>query len=567
MPQGDSYEKLSGVIAAMGRLEKVFQGVISSGAKLKENIDKSDEMFGTSNRLKNELTAAVTSPVLFKKLNEVLSKNLGGKNTLQIKQNLAKASTFRKQYLASQKAQRKIGVQIATAQAQRPHARSAQALATLNRKIANLQAQHGTAGMNAFKQRWAMKAALTRSQKAALSKGSNVGTLSKLGMLSKAAGVAGIAIGVAVEGIKFFDEKIRESGQIIDKYSRFSVGGMHASSLMFIRDIHRNVESSRALGGSMLEFAKANADMKDSWKTTNIVLDKFTLALGTAGSKVGGAIGKFFEPIHKGFDTFMGGLNKGNRGMQALALAMGPLGAALIGVAKAADWKTQEEELQAVKDRIARRKAAIQQGNMGGLQKGDMGQFEANILGLRPKPGQQFGRFNHPGRPRFPANARGVFPAQGALGGNAVGPNGVMGAGGAQAPQNRGMAFNPLLDQVNSKLALTEKKIRIIEKAEGDLDRAALQRQTNIDKLEEGGVTPDEQMQINKKQKEIAQYGEKMFKLMQEEDELRKQRRLLKDQRDGLMRKDAVGYMNPWTIPGPMGRKQAGADLMEFRIA
>jgi hypothetical protein len=560
MPQGDSYEKLSGVIAAMGRLERVFQGVIASGAKLKENIDKSDEMFGTSNRLKNELTAAVTSPVLFKKLGEVLEKKLGGKNTPIIRQNLAKASAFRKQYLASQKAQRKIGVQIATAQAQRPHVRSAQALAALNRKIANLQAQHGTAGMNAFKQRWAMKAALTRSQKAALSKGSNVGTLSKLGMLSKAAGFAGIALSASTKIISMWDEKLRESALIIDKYSRFSVGGMHASTLMFIRDIHRNVQSSRALGGSMLEFARANANMKDSWRDTNIVIDRFSLALGTVGSKLGNAVGNMVAPMAKGFDMMMGKFAKMTKA-QALAASIigGPLVGSLVGLAKAAQWKTQDEELQAVKDRIARRRAAIQQGNMGGLQPGDMGQFEANMLGLRPDPKKGFNRFQHPGKPPIPGNRAPGMGGGGDMGGGMV----DMGNGAPPIPPK----IDPVVEALNRDIALIEKKINLVEMNQADLDRGISERKRKIAKMEEGGITPDEQVQIDKKRADIDKYQELMRRLEKDDNDLRNQRSWLRINRDDLLRKDAVGYMNPWTIPGPMGRKQAGADLMEFRIA
>lgn len=552
MPQGDSYEKLGGVIAAMGRLERVFQGVIASSKKLKENIDKSDELFGTSNRLKNELTAAVTSPVLFKKLNEVLAKNLGGKATPEIRQNLAKAAALKKQYMASRKAQQKIDVQIAVAKARRPHVQSASALASLNRKIASLQSQSSTAGTNAFKQRWAMKAALARSQKAALSKNSKVGAISKFGVLSKAAGYAGIAVGAVVEGIKFFDEKIRESAQIVSKYSHFSVGGMHAAQLMYVKDIQRNIYASRALSGSMYDFAQANSDMKDSWKGINVTLDKLTLALGTVGSKLGTAVGKTLDPVAKAFDKFMGGLAKGDRVLEAIALAGGPATQALMAIAKGAGWKTEEEQMQETKERIKRRKAFF--GGQGGkLQPGDVHPFEARMFGLGParNPNVPMGR-------------------QGAAGGNKVqfqgdmGPPAIgFGKGGPIAP-NLGPIQKKALDadkgailgNLKIKIADTEQKIKFNNQAQDEAnDRMAAARHRKAQ------LRPDDIQHKLQQEAIVEEQRKKAEEEWTKGERLRKDLERLKEEEKKLIPQLNImwnTYDPDWTRP----RKSGGADLM-----
>src|ERR1700733_13876918 len=116
----------------MERLALTTNSIIFSFDKLKKDFDKADEFFGSSNKLRSDLQAALTSPVLFTKLGEVLTKKLGGTNTPLIKANLAKATQLRKQYMASRAAQKKIDTRIAAMQAQRPHTTNRQALSRLN---------------------------------------------------------------------------------------------------------------------------------------------------------------------------------------------------------------------------------------------------------------------------------------------------------------------------------------------------------------------------------------------------------------------------------------------------
>jgi hypothetical protein len=575
--RGEGYDQAAGLIASMERLARTTNSIIFSFDRLKKDFDRADELFGTSHKLKADIQSAITSPVLFKKIGEVLSKNLGGANTPQIKANLVKAAQFRKQYMASRVAQQKIDRRLAAMRAQRPHTANRTALNRLNQRITALQSQSHTAGMNAFKQRWAMKAALTRSKKAAIGPGSTLGTASKLGMLSKAAGFAGIAITAVSMTVEFFDQKMKESALIIEKYGRFSIGGAHAAQMMYIRDIHRNIQSSRALSSSMFEFAKANSDMKDSWKGINIVLDKLTLAIGTTGSKIASGIGKTLDPVARAFDEFMGGIAKGNKLFEGLAALGGPVAAALAVIAKAAGWKTQQEEMDELKARIERRRQAIQNGNVAGLQPGDMGAFERGLIGLpqararnpRPVPppgnmqrrlqqllGQPIQPFAMPQKPGGGGNQAPGMPGGGAMGGVAVGVPGAVG------PPVQ--PIDPRQAMIDMKMKTIEKEIRINENAKIDLQRAIVQRQENIAKMRQGGLTEDELRQTEKKQSEIDDYMRKIDKLERIRGQLDIDRQKLRegDKNDEVAMNQRRGWSNKWTDPGVMSDRLVGAHLM-----
>src|SRR5208282_4593715 len=95
--------------------------------------------------------------------------------------------------------------------------------------------------------------------------------------------------------------------------------------IMFIGDIRRNVYSSRALSDSMIKFAHASNEMKDSWKRVNVILDKFTLAMGTIGSKILSYAGqKIFDPLASVADHMMGNFAKMGWKMQAAISALSP---------------------------------------------------------------------------------------------------------------------------------------------------------------------------------------------------------------------------------------------------
>lgn len=520
-------ESIAGLINAMSRLERVMAGAIFASKKIKEQSDKQNQLSEISNQLKADITAAVTSPVLFKKLNEVLARNLGGSATPEIKQNLAKASVLRRQYMSSRMQQQKMSQKIQQMIAQRPHAANRAVLNKLNQKITDAQAKLSNIDSAGFKQRWAMKAALSRAQKAAIGKGSNLGKISKVGIASKALGQFGVALKAGTGIVEFFNDKMKESGDIIGHYSRYSLGGLQASSMMYIRDIQRNIYSSRALSSSMYDFAKANSDMKDSWKNINMTLDKLTLTFGTLGSKMWGSFGDLLDPLADRMDGFMKSLKDGTSSIPELIAGMIPGGLGFVILDPLRDalkkvgetWRSKDDEMKEWKDRIERRKA-IFGGVPGAPEKpGDIHPLEKTFADMKKKP---IPMFTWPDRPKP--------------------PDGIADPDPEDSRESKRI-------KIIKDIETTEMRIKIDEKAREAASMALEETKKKIEDIRAGGIDPSEKEEFAKLVRERAAREIGLKKIEDDKSEAMDMERKLKMMFDGT-KTPLAKYDSKWTVPG-----------------
>jgi hypothetical protein len=558
MPQGDGHEKLAGLINSMERLKKVFDGISDSSKKVKENIKEHD----SSLDLKKAIESATTSPVLFKKLSEVLSRNLGGKATPEIRENLAKASQYRKEYMGARKDYARIDKEVDALKASRPLAKNAAALAALNAKITEKETQRADTGIDIVKYKNLMSVGLERTRKAALGAGSALESIvNPISHLGKAAGFAGVALQAAPKIIDFFDQKLKESAFIIQRYSHFSIGGMHSAQLMYVRDLQRNIYASRSLSGSMYEFARANSDMKDSWKGINIVLDKLTLALGTVGSRLAQGVGMILDPVAKGFDKMMGGLRRNEAWAASIATGMLGVGGALglKALADVSNWKDQDEQMKDTREKIARRKAFFARRPVQ-LKPGDIDRLEMVFNRLPPgrNPGQIAGMQGPGGR----AAQRHQAAIAAVQAGQAGKPAKGLGQGGAVPPPPiPGAVANPNMKQaigadLVARMADAEKRIKMANDAS---ERA--NEEANVARIRKAQLKNDQIQEKAEQQKKFDEASKR------EEDEWNKSQKAREDLKKIEIEKKLfdmqanIGwrtYDKDWVKPLPTG----GYDLM-----
>jgi len=433
----------------MLRLQKVFdltsksyKSQLDLTKKENESVKKFNEEIDKATKLQASLTKASKPAVIAKNLEEVLKQKLGGKATPEIEKRLKQANQFRKQFIQAQKdLWRTKSVISKLKAAQSAVTRGSSDWWKLQGKLISPMAKRA-------RLRTAMKA-LHTGQQATLRRGravalgsrsklgnipskkllASTGTISRLGAFSKGLAAAEAIMKATVKVVGYFNKEIAKSTDIVHKYSQFSMGGAHAAMIMWVGDIKRNIYTSRMNSDAMMKFAKSSNEMKDSWKKVNVMLDRFTLAMGTAGNKLGEAIGKnFLGPAAEGFNQF---LKDFVDGADALKKALGP--AAPTGLIDAFKKFAKfmhvdlTGEMDKLKEVIERRKQVLLAPNpqaraqaLKNLKPDDFNPLEQFAFNLPPQKRPQ-------ARPQLGPNLGAQAPPQlgGGMGGN-VGVQGNM---------------------------------------------------------------------------------------------------------------------------------------------
>jgi hypothetical protein len=368
-PPRDIKELLGSVV----RLNGVFRTIIDSSEKLNKSIKESEkqkEDIEKENKDKHKLEQAIVKDAtisgLTSKLNEVLAKNLGGTGTGSIKDSLKKAAQYQSQAQKYRNFQNIYNQKINTVLKSIPHLTTQSQFRSAYQRIAGYTAQSTSAGHRSSRFGAAARAAINRGKQSVLKGGGfkPSATGRAVGVFGAIIGKAGIVVAATTKAVEFFQKKIAEAGAIVAKYAHFSAGGLHSAQLLYYRDLQRNIRSSRDLSGSMYDFSKAISDSRDSWRSTQVLLDKVTLALGTFGARLGQDIGKIIDPIAKALDD----------------------AGAAIGL-----WKNKADAARALQERAQRRRDAFQgvPGALGRLEQGDLHPWERGIVniqnrGIRP---------------------------------------------------------------------------------------------------------------------------------------------------------------------------------------
>lgn len=374
-----------------------------------EGIKKFNKQIDDITKVRGGLSAAIKAPAIAKNLSAVLKANLGGEATDEIKGRLDQANRFSKQYAASRKEYRRIDRQINSLTSAMASQRGPRLQATL-RKIASLQGRQTGVKASARRSKRRMNVALGKGKAAALgpkgglanipAKRSLASTklISTLGVLSKGFAAAGIIVGASVRAIGFWDKALKESTDIIHKYSHFSLGGLQAASMLQIGDIKRNIYASRQLSDSMIKFARASNAMKDSWKDVKVSIDKIILGFAMVGANIAKKAGDAVNPIFRDMQWAFGLMAKmtdrdidnlfKNANLFEKAFTV-PLTKFFAKFARILDIKTPLDQLEEAKKKVERRRALFQAKNpadraaaMKNLQPDDIDPLEQFLMGL-----------------------------------------------------------------------------------------------------------------------------------------------------------------------------------------
>lgn len=436
------------IIGAMQRLGGIMQAASNKYENIyriegSKNYKGHSQKFQEGQSLRDSLSSATTAPVITKKITEILKKGFGGAAEGEISENLKKSTQYRAQSQQAWARSERLRDQISrlnTLWNQRNLTANTPAQVTalnnLGNRIQELRTQEQRSFSRSGRLQNASRAALNRSQDAALGAGSGLpglGPSSIVGLskFAKFLPAIGTGIQVATVAVNAFSKALQSSVAIIDKYSKYSMGGMQAASILYVRDLRRNIDISHKLSDSMVKFAKAQSDMKDAWKSTNILIEKFQLGFGTLVAKTFDGIGRFIDPFAKQIDKFIGDFKNMGAAQRALLAVTSPLAFALGKFGEAIGWKTEKEQQEEFKAKIARRKAFFRNdqqelNRLGGIQQDDIHPIE-RILGILQKKFPMQDQAHRFGQRLGPAPPAGGRPGMGNGGAGALGWGGKRG--------------------------------------------------------------------------------------------------------------------------------------------
>lgn len=345
----------------MFRLERVASRAARSLGKQIDLVDRENKEIAKFNtqidkttKVRSGLVAASGPNSIAKSLENVLKNKLGGNATPEIQKRLADAKKFRMQFIQSQKVLQKAKSKINVINTRQSlHKKGSLDWLKLEGKKIPLTWQRRRSRASMKASLGARNLSLGYAKQVALGKRGGMANIpakrsakpmATLLNLAKISQGASLAIGAVAIAAMAFSKAMRESTSIIQKYAHYSQGALMASMIMQVGEIKRSVTAARSLSAEMLKFAKASNAAKDSWLKTNIIIEKFTLAMGTAGSKLAEFIGQKMEPVSEAFDQLISNLSKMTGVTKAVVSVFAPFLSVLGDAAKLAGWETEKEK-------------------------------------------------------------------------------------------------------------------------------------------------------------------------------------------------------------------------------
>jgi hypothetical protein len=270
------------IISAMEKLRRTIlalSDVTRAGSAAMQNISAAVSLRGI---IKN----TTSDKAMMGALSNVIKRGLGGKQTQTIVSAFGKAQQARKQFRTQMKVRQKATQKLVSLRAQQAtQTPGSAAWNRSSRKIYQAINQKFQAQKKARSAYGKYGAALGRARTAALGKGTKLPGM-MTGALSKGLAAFGVAVKVATVAFEFFDGKIKESSQIVEKFGKYSIGGLQALYKEQIGDFRRDIRISQKSAAAMNEFAEANQRMKNAFEPTAVALNKITLKLGTMGANL-----------------------------------------------------------------------------------------------------------------------------------------------------------------------------------------------------------------------------------------------------------------------------------------
>jgi hypothetical protein len=332
--------------------------VISSTKGAFDRIATRSEEIDLAADLREGLEQAVTSSTISNVLRKVLDKNLGGKATKDIAENLAKASKYRQQYLSSRSEEAAAGKNEKSVFSQLMAAvPGSKQWTTLNQKHSDALNRLTVAMNETVKNQARMRTALARGRAVALSPQSALGASEGLsGVLAKGSIIAAVfteVIGLAANAVRAFQFALRDGSSVIQQYSMYGVGAMHAASIEYIGDLQRLHYISSKLSDDMIRFSIESTKSKNKWKDFDVLFEKLRLSADTAWSRLSGWAGDIASSGAKQISKMLISLRDSTKGK------IDPFSFMIHQLLK--DFKGLDESADALtKAMIAARKAALE---------------------------------------------------------------------------------------------------------------------------------------------------------------------------------------------------------------